>query len=283
MHKLAALDAVEGLLIRLDEPLSRHTPLRVGGPADAFVTVPDADRLRALLKVCRSQKIPWRVHWPFSDWIVREGGLRGVVIRPGTAFEQLEETDEGLRMGAATPWSALRSLGTGGWWHSLATWPGTPGSTAEAQELTCVGGLLRELRWMRGRGIESVHLQAGDPLPELPKNAVLIDLLLGPERNLSLTPTARPTGPGVFFTIPPEIVGPDADMGGLLARTGLVGTRLRRWRMSEVAPGTLVHLGGGTTQDLQLLTQGILARVERARGFKLNTRIPTYGRRPKQR
>ena len=136
---------------------------------------------------------------------------------------------------------------------------------------------------MRGRGVESTTLEAGAPIPDIPKNAVLIDLLLGPERNLSMAPTTRPTGPGVFFTVPPEIVGPDADLGDLLARTGLAGTRLRSWRMSEVAPGTLVHLGGGTAQDLQLLTQGILARVEKSRGIKLSTRIPTLGRRPKRR
>ena len=41
------------------------------------------------------------VHWPFGDWLVRDGGLRGTVIRLGHAFEAVALEEDTVTIGAA--------------------------------------------------------------------------------------------------------------------------------------------------------------------------------------
>ena len=62
------------------EPLARHTSLRVGGPADLFAIPQDRDDLLRLLKALARQQIPWVVIGGGYNLLIRDGGFRGVVI-----------------------------------------------------------------------------------------------------------------------------------------------------------------------------------------------------------
>lgn len=87
---LTAAVAGEGEL-RFDEPMARHTTLRIGGPADAWVaprTVAAAQRLR---QTCHELGIPSRALGAGSNLLVQDGGVRGVLL----ASERLR----GLRFG----------------------------------------------------------------------------------------------------------------------------------------------------------------------------------------
>jgi UDP-N-acetylmuramate dehydrogenase len=63
-----------------NEPLSRHTSLRLGGPADLFVVPADIADLRALLAVLNQTGTPRLVIGGGNNLLVRDGGFRGVVI-----------------------------------------------------------------------------------------------------------------------------------------------------------------------------------------------------------
>lgn len=62
-------------------PLSRHTSLRIGGPADALATPADQDELARLLAVCAEHALPTTVLGGGFNVLVLEGGVRGVVVR----------------------------------------------------------------------------------------------------------------------------------------------------------------------------------------------------------
>lgn len=62
-------------------PLSRHTSLRIGGPADALATPADRDELARLLAVCAEHELATTVLGGGFNVLVLEGGVRGVVIR----------------------------------------------------------------------------------------------------------------------------------------------------------------------------------------------------------
>jgi UDP-N-acetylmuramate dehydrogenase len=72
-----------------DEPMSRHTSWHVGGPAELYFTPRDREDLRAFL---RSLPSGAPVCWVGlgSNLLVREGGIKGVVIAPQSAFARLE-------------------------------------------------------------------------------------------------------------------------------------------------------------------------------------------------
>ncbi len=84
---LAALDLPESvasnLELRLDEPLAKHTTLRLGGPADVWARPADIPSLAALLGATHRAGIACTCIGGGSNLLVRDGGIRGVVINLG--------------------------------------------------------------------------------------------------------------------------------------------------------------------------------------------------------
>ena len=77
------------LRVRRDEPMARHTSWRVGGPADMFFTPRDRDELASFLRALpRATPLYWVGLG--SNLLVRDGGIRGVVICTHGAFTRLE-------------------------------------------------------------------------------------------------------------------------------------------------------------------------------------------------
>ena len=65
---------------KMDEPMAAHTSFNIGGPADIFVTPESIDQLTALLNLCRTNEIPHIVIGRGTNLLVRDKGIRGVVI-----------------------------------------------------------------------------------------------------------------------------------------------------------------------------------------------------------
>ncbi len=66
---------------KFDEPMRHHTTLRVGGPADALVTVHTLDELQKVVRFAQERDLPLMVLGEGSNLIVRDGGIRGIVLR----------------------------------------------------------------------------------------------------------------------------------------------------------------------------------------------------------
>jgi UDP-N-acetylmuramate dehydrogenase len=71
------------LELRPDEAMARHTTLRLGGPADLWVRPEGATALQALLVRCHERAIPVTFVGGGSNLLVRDGGIRGVVVNLG--------------------------------------------------------------------------------------------------------------------------------------------------------------------------------------------------------
>ncbi len=271
---MEALGQLPGALVLQDEPLSRHVPLRLGGPVDLWVTCEDQAALGAVLSAARKSKVNWRIHWPFADWLVRDGGVRGLVVRLGTAFESVRYEGELCWIGSAALWSALAGRPSAPALESLSRWPGSVGGLLCSADRERLGGMVASLRWLRGRKVEQVDVPLGEPIPEVPATAALLEVALRPEvtvqkgrRKPRLVP---PPHAGALFQ---TADGQPAE--GVIGRSGLGGARLRSWRMTPA--GSVIQLGGGTCKDVLLLAQGLQERVEKERGVALQTRLPIVG------
>lgn len=270
------LSTYPGVSVRRHEPLARHTPLRVGGPAELWAVVETAEALASTLGAARRNKVHWRVCWPMGDWLVRDGGVKGLVLRPGRAFEGVHRADDRVWLGAAALWSHLSGVDAGPTLAAMARWPGSVGGLLDRPDRDRLVGMVAALRWTNGRKVEEVEVVPGEPIPDVPKTSVLVAvaLRLAPDmgklrRRFS---TDAPPAAGALLAASDGL--PVADV---LQATGLLGTRLRHWRLSAVEPGTLVHLGGGTCKDVLLLANGLIERAQRERGVALNTRLPVLG------
>ncbi|WP_020473494.1 UDP-N-acetylmuramate dehydrogenase [Zavarzinella formosa] len=68
-------------ILRADQPLAPFTHLRIGGPAEYVVTPQTPAQLADVLKACRREKIPFRVMGDGTNLLIRDEGVRGVVVR----------------------------------------------------------------------------------------------------------------------------------------------------------------------------------------------------------
>jgi len=91
-----------GLAPLRGEPLSCHTSFKIGGPADAYVTAMTRAHASKALSITRSAGVPvFFLGWG-SNLLVRDGGVRGLVLALGGDFEKLEfPGPELVRAGAA--------------------------------------------------------------------------------------------------------------------------------------------------------------------------------------
>lgn len=87
---------------RLDEPLARYTTFKIGGPADAFVDAADADQVLKTLRVAREAGVPVLTLGWGSNLLIRDRGVRGIVLRLTGEFDRVEFLGEGrVRSGAS--------------------------------------------------------------------------------------------------------------------------------------------------------------------------------------
>ncbi|HEV2693792.1 MAG TPA: FAD-binding protein, partial [Verrucomicrobiae bacterium] len=95
-------------VIKRDEPMARHTTLRVGGPADVYVEPATEEDLAAILKFCNERGIKFFLLGRGSNLLVRDNGFRGVVICLSHAhFNRVEIDGLRIRAGAGAKQKAV--------------------------------------------------------------------------------------------------------------------------------------------------------------------------------
>ena len=86
--------------VRPGEPLSGHTTLRIGGPAECFVAARTAEGLAAALRAARSEGKPFRILGKGSNVLVSDDGVAGCVVVLEGDFLAVEIEGDRLAAGA---------------------------------------------------------------------------------------------------------------------------------------------------------------------------------------
>ena len=79
--------------VRFDESMAKHTSLRVGGAADAFVMPEKLEELAALIKWSRQNDIPYLVIGDGTNLLVKDSGIRGIVIILTKCLKRIRKRD----------------------------------------------------------------------------------------------------------------------------------------------------------------------------------------------
>src|SRR6266481_5245581 len=93
--------------VRFKEPLGFHTSLRIGGPADIFVVPQDVEDIRLALSFAEREQLPAEVIGGGNNLLVRDRGVRGVVLRLEGCLGRAEFHGEEAIVGAGVSLSAL--------------------------------------------------------------------------------------------------------------------------------------------------------------------------------
>jgi UDP-N-acetylmuramate dehydrogenase len=279
-----------------NEPLSRHTSLKVGGPADLFVTPADLDDLRALMAALGANGIPWMVIGGGYNLLVRDGGFRGAVISL-KGLARLEQLDDGLvvaEAGVTTGTLALFAAERGlAGIEFLIGIPGTVGGALSMNAGAHGGAILdsvESLETIRGGEITVLaqgKLVYGYRFLSLADGEIIISAMfrlsagsiieieerIGAflEHRRSFQRVGYPSA-GSFFRNPE---GKQA--WSLIADAGLSGYRVGGAQVSEAHANFLVNRGGAKAADFIELGGIIKERVKEFAGITLEEEVRIVG------
>jgi UDP-N-acetylmuramate dehydrogenase len=125
-----------GPRVTFDAPLAPFTWWRIGGPADALVSIESPDDAAFVLRHCARRRWPWFVLGLGSNILVGDGGIRGLVLRLGGAFGELAVTaDEStvvVQAGASTQMALLTAQAASQGALGVESLAGIPGSVGGA-------------------------------------------------------------------------------------------------------------------------------------------------------
>jgi UDP-N-acetylmuramate dehydrogenase len=269
-----------------DEPLSRHSTWRIGGPADMMVFPESPGHLRDLIAWVRGQKMPWIVIGKGSNLLFSDGGFRGVVIKLDRGMSEV--MIQGRRVTAQSGVSMPRlarltgRAGLTGLEHTV----GVPGSLGGLVAIN--GGSLRQ---SIGDVIKTVTVVTpeGDTQTVLREDCdfsyrhsnllhsgrVIVEVTLELERGhaqailkhmLSVLRERQAKFPltlpncGSVFTSDPALYHTLGPPGKLIEDLGLKGRSRGGVTISHRHANFMVNTGGGTASDVL----GLVAEVREA-------------------
>jgi UDP-N-acetylmuramate dehydrogenase len=295
-RRLGSIDGLRGRLLQ-DEPMSRHTSWRVGGPADRYFEPADIGDLAIFLaSLPAGEPLLWIGLG--SNLLVRDAGVRGTVINT-SGLSALNWLGDGrLRAEAGVPCAKVaRTCARGGFTGAefLCGIPGSMGgalamnagafggetwSIVERAETIDRGGNLHtRTRAGFSIGYREVHLPVAEEWFVAAVLTVQPDAHGGGEnrirallaRRAATQPTGQPSCGSVFRNPPDDFAG------RLIEAAGLKGRRIGGAFVSEKHANFIITEDGACARDLEALINLVQDEVERRNGIRLMPEVRIVG------
>jgi len=301
-QKQAIVDALSGDgEVSFDEPMSRHTTLRMGGPVDAWAAPGSIAALERLRAACAARGIVSRAFGSGSNLLVRDGGLRGCAV----SLERIRDvrierrTDDGAELwldaGAST--GKVLSFATRenlGGVEFLGGVPGTVGGGMIMNAGTYLGefkDVTVEVHAVDDKGARVVRDNAQCGFRYRHSDIPAADVVTGARLRLKTRPRAEieaavrdlrdrrksrePHGvpnAGSIFKNPPNDFA-----GRLIEACDLKGRRVGGAEVSPVHANWLVNADGATAKDFLALVEIVRAAVVQKFGIRLELEVKVVG------
>ena len=280
--------------IARDVPLSGWTTLRVGGPADLFLSVQSPEDVRFALLACAQCGVPFLLLGNGSNLLVRDGGFRGLALHMGKAYSNIAVQGNRLLAQSGAPLSALAKLAAEHGLAGLAFAGGIPGTVGggvymnagayggelaqtvcRVRALTMGGEILDvagdEMRfsYRHSRAMDEgwMILEAEFSLTPGDKEQIYAEMADYAARRRDKQPLQYPSA-GSFFKRP---AGHFA--GALIEEAGLKGHAVGGAQVSEKHAGFLINTGGATAADFLGLMADVQSAVLERFGVRLEPEV----------
>ncbi|KYJ78117.1 UDP-N-acetylenolpyruvoylglucosamine reductase [Streptococcus iniae] len=294
---LMTINELDGIDIRIDEPLKNYTYTKVGGPADYLAFPRNRYELARIVTYANTNNIPWLVLGNASNLIVRDGGIRGFVIM----FNKLNTvTVDGYTIEAEAGANLIETTKIARF-HSLTGFEfacGIPGSVGGAifMNAGAYGGEIAhiflsakvltpkgEIKTISAREMafgyrQSSIQQSGDIVVSAkfalkPGNHEQITQEMNQLNHLRQLkqPLEYPSCGSVFKRPPGHFAGQ------LIMEADLKGYRIGGVEVSEKHAGFMVNVDNGTAQDYENLIAHVIKSVEKTSGISLEPEVRIIG------
>jgi len=301
IHDLKVIEELDsecgGISMKLYEPMSRHTTIRVGGPAQYWIEPEDFEQFRKSVRFFKARGIPVRIVGRGSNLLIRDGGIRGAVIHPkGGRFGEVKVHGKMITAGVGARFKKLSSVARDHHLEGFEWMEGIPGN---------VGGGLRmnagamgvetfdqvvsvtfldedgEVRTRNREEIESFYRN----VPELNQNYALeatfsgskgeiedIQKRLDESRHHRITTQPKAASAGCIFKNPSSV-----GAGKLIDEMGLKTTSTGKAEVSPEHGNFIVNRGGASAEDVLALIEQIKEQALKTREITLETEVQILG------
>lgn len=298
---LARYDELAALMgpgtIRLYEPMSKHTTMRAGGPAQFWIEPETEAGFARVVRHCRQNGIPIMVVGRGSNLLVLDGGIRGVVAHLARGeFASIDAANGTIRAGAGARLKdvayAARDAGIG----DLEWMEGIPGNVGGSLRMNAgamgletfdnvvsvrfvdAEGRIRELArteieaHYRDVPLLRDHYALSAVFAGPPKTREAIQAKLDESHRKRRISQPAAASAGCVFKNPDAIPA-----GKLVDELGLKGEAVGAARISKVHGNFIVNEGGATAADIIALIDKIKTAARNARGIELHTEVQIVG------
>ena len=283
-------------ILQREIPLASLTWLRTGGPAEYLLTPRTEAELLEVVQVCREQQLPIHILGSGSNLLVRDEGVRGVVIRViEPVLGQVEVVGTTVTAGGGVLLSHVITeatrVGLGGMEHLV----GIPGTVAGAVVGTSggrngdIGQLIQSIRVLTQDGV--IAVRRGDELSFAYRRSSIQDLLLlsatlelhkddseelmrRMRKNWIMKRSTQPLADqsaGCIFRNPRGL-----SAGALIEQCGLKGASSGKARISERHANFIVTEPGAVSTDVENLIARIRAAVTAKYSVELELEIRVW-------
>lgn len=282
---------------KLYEPMERHTTIRCGGPAQFWIEPSSFEAFAAVVGYCRERGIPQRIVGRGSNLLVRDGGIRGVVLHPsGGEFSDVRVDGDIITAGAGTRFKKLASVAAAHNLTGMEWMEGIPGNVGGGLRMNAGAmgsetfdyvvsvtfldedGVIRE----RSRDEITAHYRN---TPELRRNyalaakfraaksdAAAIDALMQESRQHRRTTQPVAASAGCVFKNPEEVPA-----GMLVEQLGMKEAMVGKAQVSAEHGNFIVNRGKAKAADVLGLIGEIRRQAEDQRGIRMDTEVQIIG------
>lgn len=284
-------------VIKLYEPLAKHTTLRVGGPAQFWAEPETEAGFSRLVGYCNLSGIPLMVIGRGSNLVIRDGGIRGVVVHLDRGeFRSLTVDGLSISAGAGVKYKELAMAAKAAQIGGFEWMEGIPGSVGGGLRMNAgaMGGetfqQVRSLRTVdsegnihnrvpaeldvRYRGVASLERQYATSavFEGRPSTAEEINRLLNDFMHKRWAVQPKEPSSGCTFKNPQA-----CPAGQLVEELGLKNARIGGARVSGLHGNFIINEGCATAADMLALIHQIKAAARTERGIDLQTEVRIVG------
>ena len=269
--------------LRPECPLGPYTTWRIGGPAECLATPADREDLLLAVRWAAGRFVDWRVLGNGSNLLVRDSGVRGLVLRVRKVLEQVTRDDRRLVAGAGASFPAVARRAAALGLSGIEFGAGIPGTIGGAIVMNAgwhefeIGDVVESVEYLEADG--SVQRYSGPTCAFGYRRSVFrgrrgvvlgATLLLEPEQASDIEarleqfaesrkahqPTELPSCGSVFLK-------PEGDFAGrLIEAAGLKGAQVGGVQVSPKHANFFVNVGGATATDVIRLVEQVERVVE---------------------
>lgn len=284
--------------ILTDEPMSRHTTFRVGGPADFFVTPKAKEEVRDVIRICKEAGMPYYIIGNGSNLLVSDAGYRGVIVQIYKEMNEVKVEGDLVKAQAGALLSGIAAKALGAELSGFEFASGIPGTIGGACVMNAgaYGGEMKDV-------LESVTVLTGEgKIIELGRNELELGyrtsviakkgyIVLGAvlklergdgekiktymdelkEKRVTKQPLEYPSA-GSTFKRPEGYFA-----GKLIENAGLRGFQVGGAQVSEKHCGFVINRDHATAADIMELMRQVQIRVKENSGVDLEPEVKRLG------